>query len=122
MYMTSSLGSAWNSLRPARPRATKAMVSGACHRMLTGLTLLLMPSETSARLTALSSAMGSLVSTDHVVDCKRKVRLECKIANPPNCTNEHSERGCETRQRRLSQDPGVCAPAGPGAGTVAGEF
>jgi hypothetical protein len=30
--------------------------------MLTGLTLFLMPSETSARLTALSSVMGSLVS------------------------------------------------------------
>src|SRR6266436_4047852 len=57
MYMTSSLGSAWNSLRCARPRATKAMVSGACQRMLTGLTLLRMPSETSARLTALSSVI-----------------------------------------------------------------
>src|SRR5258708_3279596 len=61
MYMTSSLGSAWNSLRCVRPRATKAMVSGACQRMLTGLTLLRMPSETSARLTALSSVMRVLL-------------------------------------------------------------
>ena len=60
MYMTSSLGSEWNSLLCARPRATKAMVSGACHRMLTGLTLFLMPSETSARLTAFSSVIGFL--------------------------------------------------------------
>src|SRR6267142_524520 len=80
MYMTSSLGSAWNSLRFWRPRATKAMVSGACQRMLTGLTLLLMPSETSARLTALSSVMRSLVPVPQSVgDCKRKGRVRGKI-------------------------------------------
>jgi len=60
MYMTSSLGSEWNSLRCSLPRATKASVSGAYQSILTGLTLFPMPSETSARLTALSSVMGFL--------------------------------------------------------------
>src|SRR5579883_2931596 len=50
--ITSSLGSMWNSLRPGRPRATKATLSGACQRMRTGLTLRRMPSVTSCRLTA----------------------------------------------------------------------
>ena len=36
MYMTSSLGSLWNSLRNSRPRATKAMLSGACHSTVFG--------------------------------------------------------------------------------------
>jgi len=36
IYMTSSLGSLWNSLRNSRPRATKAMLSGACHRTVLG--------------------------------------------------------------------------------------
>ncbi len=36
MYMTSSLGSLWNSLRNSRPRATKATLSGACHRTVLG--------------------------------------------------------------------------------------
>src|SRR5437588_594990 len=61
MYMTSSLGSAWNSLRCARPRATKATVSGACQRMLTGLTLFPMPSETSASRIVLDAADGAAI-------------------------------------------------------------
>src|SRR5688572_2756769 len=36
MYMTSSLGSTWNSLRPSRPRATKAIESSVCQSTLTG--------------------------------------------------------------------------------------
>src|SRR5260221_9373599 len=83
MYMTSSLGSAWNSLRFRRSRPTKAMVSGACQRMLTGLTLFPMPSETSARLTALSSATLALapVRDRYAVtgDCKRKRWVNGKI-------------------------------------------
>src|SRR4026208_653197 len=36
MYMTSSLGSTCNSLRPSRPRATKAIESSVCHSTLIG--------------------------------------------------------------------------------------
>src|SRR6185503_73681 len=36
MYMTSSLGSTWNSLRPSRPRATKAIESSVCQSTLIG--------------------------------------------------------------------------------------
>ncbi len=81
MYMTSSLGSEWNSLLCLRPRATKATVSGACHRMLTGLTLFPMPWETFARLTAFSSVMRFLLPDPDALrrsgdagagDCKRK--------------------------------------------------
>src|SRR4026207_1090361 len=36
MYMTSSLGSTWNSLRPSRPRAPKAIESSVCHSTLIG--------------------------------------------------------------------------------------
>src|SRR5690242_8416608 len=60
MYMTSSLGSVWNSLRPLRPRATKAMVSGVCQRMRTGFTVLRTLSPSSARLIPFSSVMGFL--------------------------------------------------------------
>src|ERR1700674_1987963 len=35
MYMTSSPGLMWNSLRYSRPRATKARESGSCQRTLT---------------------------------------------------------------------------------------
>src|SRR4026208_1243547 len=36
VYMTSSLGSAWTSPRPSRPRATKAIESSVCHSTLIG--------------------------------------------------------------------------------------
>src|ERR1700736_2455197 len=49
MYMTSSLGSTWNSLRPSRPRATKAMESAVCHSTLIGRVALAMISVIWAR-------------------------------------------------------------------------
>ena len=58
--------------RDARWQNPIRMVSAACQRMLTGLTLVLMPSETSARLTALSSVMCSRRRSATVGDCKRK--------------------------------------------------
>src|SRR5688572_26791903 len=51
MYMTSSLGSLWNSLRPTRPRATKAIESGACQSTFTGFTAFFRPSAIWSRLT-----------------------------------------------------------------------
>src|SRR5438876_7298501 len=59
MYMTSSLGSTWNSLRPTRPRATNAIVSAVCHRMLTGFGEPLIVAITSAKLMELSGIMSS---------------------------------------------------------------
>src|SRR5215467_4098419 len=120
MYMTSSLGSEWNSLRPTRPRATNAIVSGACHRMLTGLTLFAMPSETSLRLTALSSDTVSLIKSSVSPDCKRKGRTRGKIAKLSRHPDEFPERRRESRERRLPEDPGFCAQAGAGAGAAAG--
>jgi len=52
MNMTSSLGSLWNSLRCSRPRATKAMLSGACHRTVLGREELRMVVMTWPRSTA----------------------------------------------------------------------
>src|SRR6185295_16285458 len=59
MYMTSSLGSEWNSLRNSRPRATNAMLSGACHSTVLGRPELRMVVMTSPRLTAFTSSMES---------------------------------------------------------------
>src|SRR5829696_874939 len=58
MYMTSSLGSLWNSLRNSRPRATNAMLSGACHSTVLGRPELLMVVMTCPRLTAFISSIG----------------------------------------------------------------
>src|SRR5262245_50646470 len=58
MYMTSSLGSRWNSLRNSRPRATKATLSGACHRTVLGRPEPRMLDITCPRSTALSSSMS----------------------------------------------------------------
>src|SRR5207247_1615373 len=60
MYMTSSLGSLWNSLRNSRPRATKAMLSGACQRTVLGRPECLMVAMTCPRLTAFSSSIALL--------------------------------------------------------------
>src|SRR3954463_10208379 len=59
MYMTSSLGSLWNSLRNSRPRATNAMLSGACQRTVFGRPDALMLVMTCPRLTAFISSMRS---------------------------------------------------------------
>src|SRR5215467_15805303 len=117
MYMTSSLGSEWNSLRPTRPRATNAIVSGACQRMLTGLTLFAMPSETSLRLTDLSSVMEFLRVTEIV---SARVGQEVRSRNFSRHPDEFPERRRESRERRLPEDPGFCAQAGAGAGADAG--
>ena len=58
------------------------VVSGACHRMLTGLTLFAMPCETSLRLTALSSVTKSPAAFAYPADCKRKGGTTGKIAKP----------------------------------------
>src|SRR2546428_2138990 len=57
MYMTSSLGSTWNSLRCSRPRATNAMLSGACQSTVLGREEWRMPLMTWPRSTARISAM-----------------------------------------------------------------
>src|SRR6266850_1840886 len=57
IYMTSSLGSRWNSLRSSRPRATKATLSGACHRTVLGRPEPRMLDITCPRSTAFSSSM-----------------------------------------------------------------
>src|SRR5436309_8574906 len=62
MYMTSSLGSLWNSLRNSRPRATKAMLSGACQRTVLGRPEFLMVVMTCPRLTAFTSSIASFSS------------------------------------------------------------
>src|SRR5512143_3765593 len=49
MYMTSSLGSTWNSLRPSRPRATKAMESSVCQSTLIGRVAFAMSAVISSR-------------------------------------------------------------------------
>src|SRR5260370_18495857 len=49
MYMTSSVGSTWNSLRPSRPRATKAMESAVCQSTLIGRVALAMTAVISSR-------------------------------------------------------------------------
>src|SRR6266849_8569145 len=49
MYMTSSLGSTWNSLRSSRPRATKAMESAVCQSTLIGRVALAMTAVISSR-------------------------------------------------------------------------
>src|SRR5262245_26043107 len=58
MYMTSSLGSRWNSLRNSRPRATKATLSGACHRTVLGRPEPRMLDITRPRSTAFSSSLA----------------------------------------------------------------
>src|SRR5947207_10971890 len=58
MYMTSSLGSLWNSLRNSRPRATKAMLSGACQRTVLGRPELRMVVMTCPRSTAFTSSIN----------------------------------------------------------------
>src|SRR5687768_6141015 len=60
MYMTSSLGSLWNSLRNSRPRATNAMLSGACHSTVLGRPEPRIVFITSPRLTAFMSSMAAL--------------------------------------------------------------
>src|SRR4030095_10295099 len=59
MYMTSSLGSRWNSLRNSRPRATKATLSGACHSTVLGRPEPRMLELTCPRSTAFSSSMAT---------------------------------------------------------------
>ena len=59
MYMTSSLGSLWNSLRNSRPRATNAMLSGAYHSTVLGRPEPLIVVMTCPRLTAFSSSMAN---------------------------------------------------------------
>src|SRR4029453_5710999 len=61
MYMTSSLGSLWNSLRNSRPRATNAMLSGACHRTVLGRPEARMLLMTCPRSIAFISSIGLLL-------------------------------------------------------------
>src|SRR6266853_394257 len=61
MNMTSSLGSLWNSLRCSRPRATKAMLSGACQRTVLGREELRMVVMTWPRSTARISSMDGFL-------------------------------------------------------------
>src|ERR1700730_11633116 len=61
MYMTSSLGSLWNSLRCSRPRATKAMLSGACQRTVLGREELRMVVMTWPGSPARISSMGGFL-------------------------------------------------------------
>src|SRR5262245_66596949 len=68
MYMTSSLGSRWNSLRNSRPRATKATLSGACHRTVLGRPEPRMLDMTCSRSTAFSSSMTKNSSLTEVLD------------------------------------------------------
>src|SRR2546426_646477 len=72
MYMTSSLGSLWNSLRNSRPRATKAMLSGACQRTVLGRPEALMAVMTCPRLTAFSSSIDLF----SCVECHRPDRAD----------------------------------------------
>src|SRR5687768_10972734 len=58
MNITSSLGSLWNSLRNSRPRATNAMLSGACHRTVLGRPDPRIVFMTSPRLTDFISSTG----------------------------------------------------------------
>src|SRR4029434_4284778 len=58
MYITWSLGSRWTSLRNSRPRATKATLSGACHRTVLGRPEPRMLDITCPRSTAFSSSMA----------------------------------------------------------------
>src|SRR5262252_939358 len=67
MYMTSSLGSRWNSLRNSRPRATKATLSGACHRTVLGRPEPRMLDMTCPRSTAFSSSMSKNSSLPEVL-------------------------------------------------------
>src|SRR5687768_14695788 len=60
MYITSSLGSLWNSLRNSRPRATNAMLSGACQSTVLGRPEPRIVFITSPRLTAFMSSMAAL--------------------------------------------------------------
>src|SRR5262245_17960973 len=64
MYITSSLGSTWNSLRPARPRATKAIESSVCHSTLIGLVApaisLVIWSRSIARMAFMPSSSRSI--------------------------------------------------------------
>src|SRR6185436_16447475 len=66
MYMTSSLGSLWNSLRNSRPRATNAMLSGACHSTVLGLPDALMLLITCPRSTAFISSIASPLDAEQL--------------------------------------------------------
>src|SRR5215831_8669299 len=66
MYMTSSLGSSWNSLRNSRPRATNAMLSGACHSTVLGRPELRILVTTCPRSTAFISSMDHPTSTETI--------------------------------------------------------
>src|ERR1041385_1051097 len=96
MYMTSSLGSTWNSLLPARPRATKATVSAVCHRMRTGFGEATIAAMTSARLIELRfSIRGS--STSHLAQARVQ-----PIAEPvaEEVEGEHHEQDGQPRHHR----------------------
>src|SRR3989442_5763305 len=71
MYMTSSLGSTWNSLRPSRPRATNATESGVCQRMLTGLGDSLLAAMMRPKLMALRLFTGTLLGVFIAGYCSR---------------------------------------------------
>src|SRR5580692_9094927 len=51
MYITSSAGLMWNSLRYSRPRATNARVSSSCHSTCTRFPVRASSADTSSRLT-----------------------------------------------------------------------
>src|SRR4029450_9189697 len=59
MYMTSSLGSRWNSLRNSRPSATKATLTGACHSTVLGRPEPRMLDITCPRPTGFSASMAT---------------------------------------------------------------
>ena len=58
MYMTSSLGSTWNSLRPSRPRATKAIESSVCQSTLMGWVAVAMRAVIWSRSSGRMAFMG----------------------------------------------------------------
>src|SRR5262245_17278185 len=86
MYMTSSLGSMWNSLRPSRPRATNATESAVCQRILTGRGELLMVAMTSAKLIELRFIIACLPRTCVLALAEGRRRIDeggrGKVAGP----------------------------------------
>src|SRR2546426_11000781 len=77
MHMTSSLGLSWNSLRCSRPRATNAMLSGACQSTVLGREDLWIVIMTRPRSTArISSTVHRLVArvAQHATGIAPRVR------------------------------------------------
>src|SRR5262249_20683484 len=103
MYMTSSLGSLWNSLRNSRPRATKAMESGACQSTVFGRPELRIEVMTCPRSTAFISSMTSSLDQEQLRGVAAENRDLVVVAQSRRLENQ-AHLGLRPRIRKVGAD------------------